>query len=550
MMNVSATFKRVVNDETTDTEKLIDILPSTRIKDNILTYEVKSAQWTRDNGFYTFKVQYGPAAHFVKFRVQILEAPKIEDFNPLPDYVMVNETVTIGVKVTGHPTPVIKWYHQRCCLNNTLINISEDISSEESSGLYKIDGQTLVLSAVENQELLNGTYWFEVEQEMVENMTSPRTDYIIKGWGVDVESPNTTIFENMGEFKLSCLVNSNEKIGKYKLKILLDGDVLTSIPNLSDSNETVIYRVDSISESFKGVYQCTVESEKVKLWSRELEVTFVSQPHFTVSPKEYQVVSGDTAIFSCHVTGVDPDLPVRFYVGKSPAVMVPAPASTDEGDILYIKNVTNTLFVSCDTEHGHPRPISQISSTKLVKRRLVDVKVSVSKTPYHKTGDTLIIRCDVTSELLSGPPGWQIYWRHGDTTYSYLGSRGNVHMYDNGIVGNKTAHLLAIQNVHHDKHNGTYTCVFVSAEYGRYQRKIDIIVKQGLTKNMIALVLGGALIFITIVLLVVVVMYCRQKHRRSPQSPYDDVAECTVATNTLVRSEVSPAGGSDQQTSL
>ena len=54
---------------------------------------------------------------------------------------------------------------------------------------------------------------------------------------------------------------------------------------------------------------------------------------------------------------------------------------------------------------------------------------------YHKTGDTLIIRCEVTSELLSGPPGWQIYWRHGDTTYSYLGSRGNVHMYDNGIVG-------------------------------------------------------------------------------------------------------------------
>ena len=42
----------------------------------------------------------------------------------------------------------------------------------------------------------------------------------------------------------------------------------------------------------------------------------------------------------------------------------------------------------------------------------------------------------------------------------------------------------------------------LSAEYGRYQRKIDIIVKQGLTKSMIALVLGGALIFIIIVLLV------------------------------------------------
>ena len=145
--------------------------------------------------------------------------------------------------------------------------------------------------------------------------------------------------------------------------------------------------------------------------------------------------------------------------------------------------------------------------------------------------------------------------------------------------------------------------IAISEEYGRYQEKIEIIVKQGLTKNMIALVLGGALIFITIVLLVsfsksavksiinhctntkytfpqfticnsismedtfpksytvypyqchvihqvVVVMYCRQKHRRSPQTAYDDVADCTVATNTLVRSEVSPAGDSDQQTTL
>ena len=47
-----ATFKKVVNDETTKTEKSADILPSTRIKDGILTYEVKSAQWNRDNGMF------------------------------------------------------------------------------------------------------------------------------------------------------------------------------------------------------------------------------------------------------------------------------------------------------------------------------------------------------------------------------------------------------------------------------------------------------------------------------------------------------------------
>lgn len=41
-----------------------------------------------------------------------------------------------------------------------------------------------------------------------------------QGWGVDVETPNTTIFENMGEFKLSCLVDSSGKLGKYKLSEL------------------------------------------------------------------------------------------------------------------------------------------------------------------------------------------------------------------------------------------------------------------------------------------------------------------------------------------
>ena len=33
-------------------------------------------------------------------------------------------------------------------------------------------------------------------------------------------------------------------------------------------------------------------------------------------------------MFSCHVTGVDPDLPVRFYVGNSPAAMEPVTSSS------------------------------------------------------------------------------------------------------------------------------------------------------------------------------------------------------------------------------
>ena len=47
------------------------------------------------------------------------------------------------------------------------------------------------------------------------------------------------------------------KILSNSPEIMLDGDVLTSIPNLSDSNETVIYRVsatlkDEISIFFKN----------------------------------------------------------------------------------------------------------------------------------------------------------------------------------------------------------------------------------------------------------------------------------------------------------
>ena len=42
--------------------------------------------------------------------------------------IQVNETATIGIQVTGHPTPVLKWYHQRCCLNDTLVDISVNFS--------------------------------------------------------------------------------------------------------------------------------------------------------------------------------------------------------------------------------------------------------------------------------------------------------------------------------------------------------------------------------------------------------------------------------------
>ena len=39
---------------------------------------------------------------------------------------------------------------------------------------------------------------------------------------------------------------NNGRVHEFTIsEIMLDGDVLTSIPNLSDSNETVIYRVST-----------------------------------------------------------------------------------------------------------------------------------------------------------------------------------------------------------------------------------------------------------------------------------------------------------------
>jgi hypothetical protein len=67
---------------------------------------------------------------------------------------------------------------------------------------------------------------------------------------------------------------------------------------------------------------------------------------------------------------------------------------------------------------------------------------------YHKTGDTAVIRCEITSDLLTGAPGWKIYWRHGGKEYTYLGSKGNVHMYDNGIVGESRSNFLVLQYRH------------------------------------------------------------------------------------------------------
>jgi hypothetical protein len=42
----------------------------------------------------------------------------------------------------------------------------------------------------------------------------------------------------------------------------------------------------------------------------------------------------------------------------------------------------------------------------------------------------------------------------------------------------------------------------ISESHGRYEERYDIVVKRGITKSMIALILGGALLLIIIVLLV------------------------------------------------
>ena len=42
-------------------------------------------------------------------------------------------------------------------------------------------------------------------------------------------------------------------------------------------------------------------------------------------------------MFSCHVTGVDPALPVRFYVGNSPAVMEPVASSSGKYTVCLSK---------------------------------------------------------------------------------------------------------------------------------------------------------------------------------------------------------------------
>ena len=75
--------------------------------------------------------------------------------------------------------------------------------------------------------------------------------------------------------------------------------------------------------------------------------------------------------------GNDPQLSDVFAPGPNFMPLF----TTGEPSLLYLRSVTGTQFVKCDTEHIHPRPIYGTSRTKMVQQRLVDVKISVSKTP-------------------------------------------------------------------------------------------------------------------------------------------------------------------------
>ena len=90
---------------------------------------------------------------------------------------------------------------------------------------------------------------------------------------------------------------------------------------------------------------------------------------------------GGTAIFSCSATGVDETERIRFLAGSSPAAMEEQPSSPDEGDVLFLGDVMDTQFVRCDSPHSHPNPIFNTVTTKIVQDPLVDIRMSISKSP-------------------------------------------------------------------------------------------------------------------------------------------------------------------------
>ena len=74
--------------------------------------------------------------------------------------------------------------------------------------------------------------------------------------------------------------------------------------------------------------------------------------------------------------GVLSQLTIDIYLSDNTSFI------TEEPDLLFLKDVTATQLVTCDTKHSHPRPIIETGITRLVPQRLVDVKISVSKSPY------------------------------------------------------------------------------------------------------------------------------------------------------------------------
>eukprot|EP00116_Pleurobrachia_bachei_P005032 sb/3465294/ len=285
-----ARFTKLSDDGEKEKESVpVDI----QILENQVTYNVPSVTWGNNNGRYEFYVEYGSLRASVAQTVLVLEKPVITEFRQLKPFILAGKNVTIKSKVSGHPPPMLRWYHQKCCLSNETVLINDD-----NSGSYEIDGQNLKLNNVD-------------------------------GWGVAVESENTTLYENMGEFVLTCVIDENPGFtGDYTLNILLNGESLsTQTQEFGEKASRIVHNMRNARAEMEGVYQCVVTTDTFTLWSKAMRINFVPQPHFTVFPQNYTLAEGETAIFSCQTSGVNSSLPVTFTAGPSEDNLTTVPAS-------------------------------------------------------------------------------------------------------------------------------------------------------------------------------------------------------------------------------
>ncbi|KAF7490967.1 Protein sax-3 [Sarcoptes scabiei] len=239
----------------------------------------------------------------------------------------VNTKVALGKTITmecsppkGRPEPIVTWTHN-----------SKPIAADSSR--FKIDGGNLIIQDVMQHD--EGQYQC-IAKNMIGVRESPAAMLKVLIEPYFIRPPESVKTMSNSDVVFHCQVGGDPqpKISWRKV----EGEIAIGKSQLLEDKALRIYQVKPSDE---GTYVCDAENSAGKI-SKSVTLIVNSLPNFIISPKNVQILDGETARMECKAIG-NPE-PICFWFKESAHIlMFPGQSygkmNVSENGLLSIANV-------------------------------------------------------------------------------------------------------------------------------------------------------------------------------------------------------------------